>query len=494
MTILFHCILMLALITKMNAQELVESPQIVSSAILSDFDADVYTTCDGAINFEDLSAGNPSNWLWLFGDGGISTQQNPSYTYQNNGTYDVSLITFNSSGTDTLTKVAFINVEKPNIISTQSADACLNGSATLSVSNGNGTVNWYDGSNTLINTGNTFITPALNSTTSYFVEDVLFNTETLYAGPQDGNSVGAGGYHGGGFTGGVNFTAYKAFEIASVWVDADGSGPRTINFWDGHVLSGQGTILNTLIDSRTVNIPTGQSRVLVNFIVPGPGDYCIGGNQMDLYRNNGSAVYPYTLNGVLDMVSATTSSNGFFYYFYDWELLFKEECKSPKETITARVIEADFSFSISGDTVQFTDLSTFSYSWLWDFGDGNISTQQNPTHVFGSSPGNVTLTINDQCSETKNLNNVAVTKYFDSDLIAIFPNPVNTLLTLQAKSDPIKDCTIRIYSAEGKLVSINNIGIFDQFRISTEVLPNGLYLILIQSDERLFTYKFQVQH
>lgn len=494
MTTLLHCLLMLFLISNICAQEIISNPQTAIYSVLSDFDADVYNTCDGAINFVDQSAGNPSNWLWLFGDGGISTQQNPSYTYQNSGTYDVSLITFNNSGTDTLTKIAFINVEKPNIISIQNADACLNGSATLSVSNGNGTVNWYDGSNTLIHTGNTFTTPALNSTTSYFVEDVLFNTETLYAGPQDGNSVGGGGYHGGGFTGGVNFTAYKAFEIASVWVDADGSGPRTINFWDGHVLSGQGTINNTLLDSRTVNIPTGQSRALVNFIVPGPGDYCIGGNQMDLFRNNGSAVYPYSLNGVLDMVSATTSSNGFFYYFYDWELLFKEECKSPKETLTARVIEADFSFSISGDTVQFTDLSTMAESWFWDFGDGNSSTQQNPTHVFSSSLGNVTLTINDQCSASKNLNNVAVTEYFDSDLIAIFPNPVNALLTLQAQTDPIKDCVVRIYSSAGKLVSSSSFGILDQVQISTETLSNGLYIIQIQYDERLSSHKFQVHH
>ena len=33
---------------------------------------------------------------------------------------------------------------------------------------------------------------------------------------------------------------------------------------------------------------------------------------------------------------------------------------------------------------SFTDLSTNAVSWLWDFGDGNTSTAQNPTHTYNS--------------------------------------------------------------------------------------------------------------
>lgn len=36
-------------------------------------------------------------------------------------------------------------------------------------------------------------------------------------------------------------------------------------------------------------------------------------------------------------------------------------------------------------TVTFTNASTFSTSYLWDFGDGNTSTQTNPTHTFVNS-------------------------------------------------------------------------------------------------------------
>ena len=63
-------------------------------------------------------------------------------------------------------------------------------------------------------------------------------------------------------------------------------------------------------------------------------------------------------------------------------------------------VDAQFSSSVvqgsSPLTVTFTDQSTGSPdSWLWEFGDGESSTEQNPTHVFTGSTGEswtVTLT------------------------------------------------------------------------------------------------------
>ena len=43
------------------------------------------------VDFTDYSSGVPASWLWDFGDGGTSTEQNPSHTYAEAGTYTVSL-------------------------------------------------------------------------------------------------------------------------------------------------------------------------------------------------------------------------------------------------------------------------------------------------------------------------------------------------------------------------------------------------------------------
>jgi PKD repeat protein len=54
-----------------------------------------------------------SSWLWDFGDGGSSTDENPTYTYNAIGTYTVSLTATNQFGSDTMTKTNYITVTAP---------------------------------------------------------------------------------------------------------------------------------------------------------------------------------------------------------------------------------------------------------------------------------------------------------------------------------------------------------------------------------------------
>jgi len=69
----------------------------------ANFVADTTFTCNGLINFTDLSLNAPTSWLWDFGDGNFSTSQNPSYTYSTDGTYSVELLVTNSNGADSIT-------------------------------------------------------------------------------------------------------------------------------------------------------------------------------------------------------------------------------------------------------------------------------------------------------------------------------------------------------------------------------------------------------
>lgn len=59
------------------------------------------TSCTGKFSFTDQSLGEPTSWLWKFGDGSISTQQHPQHTYSEAGIYTVSLTACNSGGCDT---------------------------------------------------------------------------------------------------------------------------------------------------------------------------------------------------------------------------------------------------------------------------------------------------------------------------------------------------------------------------------------------------------
>jgi gliding motility-associated-like protein len=81
------------------------------------FDNSVDTTLIGLpVQFVDSSeagTGTLATWLWDFGDGSTSTDQNPQHQYSDTGSYNVTLIVTNSEGcTDTFTVVVTV-IELP---------------------------------------------------------------------------------------------------------------------------------------------------------------------------------------------------------------------------------------------------------------------------------------------------------------------------------------------------------------------------------------------
>jgi len=60
------------------------------------------------VRFTDTSANVPQSWLWEFGDGITSTEENPVYTYAAAGTYTVNLTVTNIKGTNKVTKTGYI--------------------------------------------------------------------------------------------------------------------------------------------------------------------------------------------------------------------------------------------------------------------------------------------------------------------------------------------------------------------------------------------------
>lgn len=62
------------------------------------------------VSFTDQSTNNPTSWQWDFGDGGASTQPNPTHTFNSEGSYTVTLTVSNNYGSDTETKSNYIIV------------------------------------------------------------------------------------------------------------------------------------------------------------------------------------------------------------------------------------------------------------------------------------------------------------------------------------------------------------------------------------------------
>lgn len=87
-----------------------------ASAPTAAFTAD-YTsgTAPLTVTFTDSSTGNPTSWLWDFGDGTTSTDQNPVHTYTISGSYTVTLTVSNTAGSDSETKIGYITVAAKSV-------------------------------------------------------------------------------------------------------------------------------------------------------------------------------------------------------------------------------------------------------------------------------------------------------------------------------------------------------------------------------------------
>ena len=62
------------------------------------------------VRFTDLSTGSPDSWLWNFGDGGTSTDENPFHDFSMPGVYTITLTVTNAYGSSSKTEAAYIAV------------------------------------------------------------------------------------------------------------------------------------------------------------------------------------------------------------------------------------------------------------------------------------------------------------------------------------------------------------------------------------------------
>jgi gliding motility-associated-like protein len=74
---------------------------------------DTLTLPGAVVKFVDLTTPNANAWLWQFGDGGSSTEQNPTYQYTQVGRFVVQLIVTNARGCTDTTRKGFVNVTSP---------------------------------------------------------------------------------------------------------------------------------------------------------------------------------------------------------------------------------------------------------------------------------------------------------------------------------------------------------------------------------------------
>jgi hypothetical protein len=118
--------------------------------------------------------------------------------------------------------------------------------------------------------------------------------------------------------------------------------------------------------------------------------------------------------------------------------------------------QSSFTFNAQGNTVNFISSSQNANQYSWDFGDGQMSTEENPTHIYESSNNFyvVQLIASGLCSsdtsaiEVQLQPNSIVEASFQG--LQVFPNPANNQLTIISGKSAKFD--VQVFSSTGKLI------------------------------------------
>ncbi|MBC7449759.1 MAG: T9SS type A sorting domain-containing protein [Hymenobacteraceae bacterium] len=230
------------------------------------------------------------------------------------GSYAVTVDSYCGSPTSAPIVLTLAGPPPPPPTATASDTVCAGSPATLTAT-GSATLQWFDAAGALVGAGPSFTTPALLSSATYFVKNIVIAVDTAHAAPVD-NTLGSGDF--ANVTQGLVFNADVPFTLASCVVYAELAGARTIELRNDYGLT---------IATRTVSVPAGAHRIVLDLPVPaGRGWRLVGiprpGAPMNFYRNATGIQYPYTLPGVLSIIGSTIPAlQGYYFYFYDWKVV-----------------------------------------------------------------------------------------------------------------------------------------------------------------------------
>lgn len=153
---------------------------------------------------------------------------------------------------------------------------------------------------------------------------------------------------------------------------------------------------------------------------------------------------------------------------------------------------ANFSFTISGSTIGFTDSSQHASRYSWDFGDGTATSREaNPAHFYLNNNNYwVQLIVSNVCgSDTVrkfiSLETVGLDKGFAAG-VKISPNPFTDNILIQFESPSSEAYTLEVLNLQGQSIykETGNKAELKHFLTLPNDMAKGIYLLRLSGRER----------
>ena len=303
---------------------------------------------------------NASSYEWDFGDGNTSTEEAPIHTYEATGVFTVTLTAIGDGGT-MATRQEEVSVMDPDealsfIASTDSKRWYLQREGiALGIGPGAGDNSWWSFGG---------VTP-LGDRPCILDDHFTFHRDGTWEFESNNTLFVDAAANGGWLDPSEPESCHDESEpgifTASTGenVSAFGNGGTYTYDFDPQTslltINGEGAYIG--LASKT---NAGDNPIPISF-----KEYTI------LHTGEGD---------VADSLHLTLLGNGFAWNFY---LVSYHDINDLPE-IPATVPTADFIANVNDFDVQFDNKSKNSTSYMWDFGDGTMSTEESPTHTYGS--------------------------------------------------------------------------------------------------------------
>jgi PKD repeat protein len=468
---------------------------------------------NGNYQFESASV-NANSFLWEFGDGTISNEENPLHTYVDFGNFTVTLTATGPCGDDVFSSTIIVEVLPTAGFSFANTGNCAPQSVQFQNESSANAIDyqWY------FPGGLPEFSTAAAPLVAYPAQGI-FDVMLVAS-----NSVGSD-----------TFVMTQAIEVGGLpFVDFEfGVSNLTVNFFNQSLNAANGYLWDfgdgtTSLDPHPIHQYTTQGSYLVT---------------LTAFNECGESTFSLTVpTGALPLAAFTASSvsgcspmvvqfenqsSGGNNLSYQWEFPGGQPDTSnePNPTIAyanagsypvkltvsnalgshsteqvnyVQVYQtpvADFIYQIDGYTATFTNTTNGGTQFTWDFGDGSTSQALNPAYTY-AGPGIYDVMLTASSSNCGSaiaysifLQPLGIMEEGLAEQVSIFPNPTSHWLNIGFGELSGKIQALSLRNSAGSLVRSIPVQGGDSYRLNIETLPAGLFYLQVQDENGLMLSK-----